>query len=134
MKFKLKHLMLLIAFAAIGFGVYTNYERIFYEFVSVHEQHGKPGIWTDGTTGELLEQPVSYHISHRKRYGWLPGSDWRLGGLTKLQYEKKAKTAVSYSEWDKETTFGKVYYFVEDPTDLNGRPVTTKPLGKANAR
>ena len=73
MKFKLAHLLLLIAFIATALGAYVNYERIFYELVSVHEQHGKPGIWTDGLTGEPLEHPIHYHISHRKRYGWLPG-------------------------------------------------------------
>ncbi|MEM9412031.1 MAG: hypothetical protein AAGA30_13015 [Planctomycetota bacterium] len=134
MKFKLRHLLLFIAFIAIAFGAYVNYERIFYELVSVSEQHGKPGIWTDGLTGELLEDPIHYHISHRKRYGWLPGSDWKLGGLTKLQYEKRAKAAISYEEWDNEKTFGKAFYFVENPTDLRGDPVKVKPLENQTAR
>ena len=134
MKFTLSHLMLLIAFVAIACGVYANYVRVCYELVWVSEEHGKPGIFTDGFSGELLEHPVWYQISHRKRYGWLPGSDWRLGGLTKVQYENKAKIAVSYGEWEKEKTFGKVFYFVENPTDLLGDPVKVKPLGNSTAR
>lgn len=105
-----------------------GYRPLAYYVVSVHEQHGKPSVWTDAATGELLQHPVSYHIEYRKRYDWLPGSDVILGGISKHTYERMRHDAVAVNSWDNEKTFGKAYYFVKEPVGLDGKPENVRPI------
>jgi len=107
---------------------YAAYDKVAYYTFSVHEQHAKPGIWTDGNTGELLDHYVTYHVEFRKRALWLPGSEIILAGLTEDDYKRLRRSAVCMKAWDNNKTFGTAFYFVDRPTDWVGDPEGAVPI------
>lgn len=58
-----------------------------YRVYLVHEQHLKPGVWTDG---DMAHSPT-YGIEYRKRFTCLPGPYAVLASISKKGYSEYAK-------------------------------------------
>lgn len=122
-------LLLAVALLLIA-SLVVPYRPIGYRVYSVHEQHLKPGIWTDNA----MEHSPNYGIEYRKRFTWIPGPYAVLADISDKGYRAYAEKAISAYEWDTEADYGKAYFFAPNPTHFDGSRVPSVPLATAEQR